>query len=104
MLDSTLRIVLVGGREFTRHILHDLVNSSYTVSGVVTPSAKNRSNRVGYVSMSEVCSTEDITHIKTDNINDNESKKEIQELEPDVILCCGWTQIISETVLDIPKK
>ena len=54
----------------------------------------------------------DITHIakskkipsmKTDDINDEKAIKWIKRKKPDLIICVGWSKILSSRVLKIPK-
>lgn len=98
-----LSVALVGGRDTTRTVLQFLLDSPWEVSAVVAPTPANASERVGYVDMGDLCKRNGIELVRTSDINEASTRARLAGTDPDVGLCCGWTQIVSEAVLDVPE-
>lgn len=87
------------------------VESSYTELELLL---KNKKNVVGIITKEKSKFNSDFTDLKplgdeyqipcryAKNINDEEIVKFVQECQPDVIYCFGWSQIIKKDILDIP--
>lgn len=93
-----MKLLLVGSRDFSKHILRHLVKK-WEVVGVVAPES---TSQAGHEPFDDICAQNDINLIRTSDINTE--KAEISKLSPDLGVCAGWTQIISEKILEIPER
>jgi methionyl-tRNA formyltransferase len=57
-----------------------------------------------FVDLGKICEENSIDYIYVRNVNDLESKVYIENKHPDLILCFGWSQLVSKEILDIPTK
>jgi methionyl-tRNA formyltransferase len=95
-----MKIILVGNSNFTRYILRHIYSKhNHQIVGVVTSENRDRS---WYGELEEVCEKEGISLIRTGSITS--VTEEISRLNPDIGVCAGWTQIIPEEVLSLPRN
>jgi methionyl-tRNA formyltransferase len=99
-----MRIVVVGNRMLARHLLGNLLEKSWNVVGAVIPEGNLATKQANFVPFDELVDRTDCRLYETSNINSEETARWIKNLDPDVCLCGGWSQIIDETVLDIPNR
>lgn len=77
--------------------------SKYNIIATIcltTESAVKRSGVANYKSLSEI---NKINYFEINHINDLSTIKLLNDLEPDVLIVLGWSQILSKDVLNIPK-
>jgi methionyl-tRNA formyltransferase len=70
--------------------------------GVIGATGKQKKKQSGYTSFSSVCEREDVSLVETADISDSKVKSLYKEVAPDVCICCGWMQIIPESILEAP--
>lgn len=97
-----MRLVVVGNRDFSVHVLRHL-SRNWNVVGAVGRKPREDEEQSGYRSFHGITRGTDIDLIETDDINTPEVRETISGLKPDLCVCAGWTDIISEEVLKIPK-
>jgi len=94
-----MRIVYIGSVIFSAKALEKLISIKADVVGVVTKneSAFNRD----FFDLSPVAQSNDIPFHYASNINSADTVNWIKELNPDVVFCFGWSNLIKKEVLDI---
>jgi len=97
-----MRIVFIGAVEFSKHCLIEIIKNDGNVVAVFTIEKNKSTQHSDYTNLSEVASQYEIAVHGVKNINDPESVSQILALKPDVIFVFGWSQLISEQILDIP--
>ena len=96
-----MRIVFVGCVKSSEIFLKKLIDTKADIVGVI---AKKESKfNSDFVDMGSICETNNIDYLYVKTINDAETKDYIKKKEPDMILCLGWSQLLDEEVLNIPK-
>lgn len=100
MIDDP-RLLVIGSRKLSENVLTYLADNGHSVVGAI--GRANGASRVGYQSLTDVCDEREIPVIETSDINGEEAISFLSEENPDICLCCGWTQIISEEVLRVPS-
>ena len=97
-----MRIIFVGTVKFSNEILKTLIQNRFEIVGVCT---KKISKIHGdFFSLGPLAKEAKIPVLYTKSLNDNETFMWIKELNPDVILCFGWSEIIKSKLLKLPKN
>ena len=96
-----MKILFIGCVKFSEKILTFLIQNKYQLIGVCT---KNESKfNSDFVDLSKICNKNNIDYLFCKNINQTENVDWIKSKKPDLILCLGWSQILSENILQIPR-
>jgi len=96
-----MRIAFIGSVIFSAKALEKLISIKADVVGVVT---KNESVfNSDFFDLSSIAQSNDIPFHFTSNINSPETVNWIKELNPDVIFCFGWSNLIKNEVLQISR-
>lgn len=92
-----MRSVFIGTVEFSRACLEHLIAMGMNPVGIVTRSSSNFN--ADYADLIPVATAAGIPVLHTTNINEDTSIGWIEDKSPDVVLCCGWSQILSPRIL-----
>jgi methionyl-tRNA formyltransferase len=79
------------------------MDKGWDVVGAVGGGDRNKKQQSGYTSFKNLCETENIRYVETDDITSPNVKSLYAEMSPDVCICCGWSQIIPESILEAPS-
>ena len=97
-----MRILFIGSVIFSKKILTRLIKKKYNLCGIIS---KNKSNfNSDFLSLKPISKKYKIKYLAVQNINTKSTIDWIKKRKPDIILCCGWSQLISKKILDIPTK
>lgn len=96
-----MRACFIGTVEFSKQALNKLLDVGVDICGVVTNS-KNTINS-DYADLRPICLQHGIDVLDTQNINSVESVEWLLKKSPDIIFCFGWSQLIKQAVLKLPK-
>jgi methionyl-tRNA formyltransferase len=95
-----MRVVFVGAVKFSACTLQELIAMQVNIVGVCTVSQSV--NNSDHVDLSRISDLAGIPVRLTPNINCSTVLAWIRSLNPDVIFCFGWSQIIRKPLLEIP--
>lgn len=96
-----LNSVFIGCVEFSGEMLLELIRCDARPNLVLT---KNKSNfNSDFLDLSGICQTYGIDVVTVNDINSDDVVKIISGYNPDVIFCFGWSSLIKNNILDIPK-
>ncbi len=98
-----MRILYVSGVDFGLRCLEYLIDSGIMIDGVISYSPKKRRFYSDCADFLPLCEAHRIPCLAVDHINDAPSKAFIHDINPDLILVMGWSQIIDDEILAIPK-
>ncbi len=96
-----MRAVFIGAVQFSKHMLIALIKSGIDIVSVVTK-AKSDFN-ADFCDLSEIAIKNGIEYKYVININHEKNVSYIREKEPDIIFCLGWSQLLSDEILSIPR-
>jgi methionyl-tRNA formyltransferase len=99
-----MRVVLVGNRKLAKYVLRYLLEDDWNVVGAVAPAGRTAAQQANFTPFDDIVQEEDVELVETEDINDERTVAAIRGLEPDLVVCPGWSQIIDEAVLDIPSR
>jgi methionyl-tRNA formyltransferase len=94
-----MRIAYVGSVIFSAKMLEKLISIKADVVGVVTK--KESTFNSDFFDLSSIAKFNNIPFHYTSNINSIETVKWLREINPDVIFCFGWSNLIKKEVLSV---
>lgn len=96
-----MRLLFVGCVKSSEIFLKRLIEINAEIVGVVT---KQESKfNADFVDLGELCRKQGIDYLYVHNINDREAKDYIRKKSADLLLCLGWSQLLDEEILGMPK-
>lgn len=95
-----MKVLFIGAVEFSACVLQELIAMRVNIVGVCT-TAQSAINS-DHVNLSSIAEQSGIPVRLTPNINSLDALAWIRSLNPDVIFCFGWSQIIKKPLLEIP--
>lgn len=98
-----MKIAFISGVIFGYDLLEELLKNNVQISIVFSYDKSKRKSNSDYKSFEKLCLKNDIIHIKVQNINDEQNIKKLKSIKPDIILVMGWSQLLKEKILKIPK-
>lgn len=97
-----MRILFIGCVKSSEIFLKKLIEIRADIVGVVTKS-ESKFN-ADFADLGEVCRQNGIDYLYVNNANDAISKEYMRSKDSDLILCLGWSQLLDEEVLNIPRR
>lgn len=95
-----MKILFIGTVEFSYKALEKLIELKAEVVGVCT---KDKSNfNSDFADLTPLCKENKIPYKFVDDVNSKENIKWISTLNPDVIFCFGWSNLIKKELLNLP--
>lgn len=99
----TMNIAYISGVKFGHELLDDILNANWKVSVVFSYDDSKKQAYSDFASFDNITKKHDIMHVKVNNINDKNNIQILKTIKPDVILVMGWSQLLKEEILKIPK-
>lgn len=98
------RIFFIGGLEFGHRCLEAVLaaRGPHAVVGIATLDPALSNNVSGFTQFDDLAAMHDIPLHLVRNINDPDSVAAIAAARPDLILVMGWSQMITQAILEIP--
>ena len=96
----------MGTPEFSVPILETVVKSSYKVSCVYTqePKKSNRGQKINISPIQKCAENLNLVVRNPKNLNSEEEFNFIKKLKPDIVLVVAYGQLISKSLLNLPKE
>jgi methionyl-tRNA formyltransferase len=84
-------------------MLSHILKNGWNVEAVFCYDESKRRLYSDFTSFDEITKKYGIKMIKVKNINDKENVKILQEINPDLILVMGWSQLLNNEIIQIPR-
>lgn len=98
-----MRFFFIGSVVFSREMLETVLNfSNADIVGIATKSSSKFNS--DHSDLSDLAIKHNIPYKFVRDINAVHIANWIESLKPDVIFCLGWSSLIKENILNIPKK
>jgi methionyl-tRNA formyltransferase len=97
-----MRIVFIGAVDFSCFCLKEVLENGGNVVTVFTLAKEHAGFHSDYADLTDLVTKHRIDIHQIKNINDSENITRIHLLQPDIIFVFGWSQILSQPLLDIP--
>jgi methionyl-tRNA formyltransferase len=99
------RVVLVGAVHESVPVFEGLLATpGADLVGVVTGTADSASRTAGAVDLAGRARAAGIPVLRTDDINAPPVVEEIARLEPDLLVVAGWTRLLGDSLLRVPRR
>ena len=96
-----MKVFFIGTVVFSRELLKKTLEQQVEVVGVATKSKAGFNS--DYADLTDVCEENNIPYKFVRDINAPHIIEWIKGLEPDVIFCFGWSQLIKDPLLNLTK-
>ena len=97
-----MRILYIGSVIFSLKILEKLFSINANIVGVIT---KNKSNfNSDFCDLSEISKSKDLPVHISNNINSDETLDWIRTINPEIIFCFGWSNLLKKSILKISNN
>lgn len=98
-----MKIIFISGVKFGYDILNHILNHNWKIEAVFSYHESKNKIYSDMVDFDDLTSKFDVRNFKINNINDEANVKLINDISPDVILVIGWSQLLKNPILKIPK-
>jgi len=98
-----MKIAFIGGVKFSYELLSTILSHGWNVSVVFSYEDSKKKYYSDIDSFTELTKKYGIKHVQVNNINDDENIQILKEIEPDLILVMGWSQLLENEIIKIPK-
>ena len=98
-----MRVGWIGFHMEGLQALSTLLKQGKKIEAVITLKEEQRAKRSGGIDYTELCKRYEVPLFKVSNINNEESIRLLRKLALDVVFVLGWSQIIKDEVLRIPR-
>ncbi|MBT3603208.1 MAG: methionyl-tRNA formyltransferase [Candidatus Latescibacteria bacterium] len=99
-----MRIVFIGAVEFSAHCLQEILKNQGHVVSIFTLADSRTHLHADFANLSEIAETNNLPIHYVRNINHPRNIKRIQAFNPDIIFVFGWSQLISQDIINIPPQ
>ena len=101
-----MRIVFMGTPDIAATCLTKILEDGYNVVGVYTQPdrPKNRGMKLAFSPVKEVALAHGLPVFQPENFREDETVRQLQDLQPDVVAVVAYGRILPQRVLDIPPK
>ena len=101
-MNSHKKIIFIGSVLFSSKILEKIIKMKINIDLVICK--KKSPYNSDFFDLSKICIKNNINFKFINDINSTTSLKVIKNTYPDIILCFGWSQILKDKILSIPKN
>jgi methionyl-tRNA formyltransferase len=98
-----MKIIFISGVLFGSKILSKILDSGYDVSAIFSYSNEKKLVYSDYFDFNNLAKKYGIKNFKVNQINDQKNIVEIQSLKPDLIFVMGWSQLLDNKIINIPR-
>ena len=98
-----MKIAFIGGVKFSHELLSTILSNGWDVSIVFSYDDSKEKKYSDITSFADLTKKYGIKHVQVDNINDKQNIIILKEINPDLILVMGWSQLLKNEIIKIPK-
>ena len=97
-----MKIAFIGGVKFSHELLSTILSNGWDVSIVFSYDDSKEEKYSDIASFGDLTKKYGIKHVQVDNINDRQNITILKEVNPDLILVMGWSQLLKNEIIKIP--
>ncbi len=98
-----MKIIFISGIIFGSKILTKILDSDFQISAIFSYRDDKKHLYSDYYDFDCLANLHGINNFKVDKINDQKNIDIIKSLDPDLILVMGWSQLLKNEIINIPK-
>ena len=96
------KIIFIGNLINSKHMIGKLYqNKNYIISGII--SKDNSNYNTDHYSLKNFAKIKKINYLNFNKNKKNELLKFCKKIRPDIIFCIGWSHLLTEKLIKIPK-
>jgi methionyl-tRNA formyltransferase len=99
-----MKIVFVGCVEIGYTVLESIYQQGWSVDLVITLPVASSGKTSGFIDFHPLAEMYHSKVIESIDLKSTECRQELKQLEPDLLICCGWQRLIPDEVLELPIK
>lgn len=99
-----MKTIVIGAVNSTKHLIEEMIRLSIPINMIFGLDESISANVSGYYPLRQVAKKYGIPYRSYTRINDEENIKVMALIEPDYIFAIGFSQLVSESILKIPKR
>ena len=99
-----MKIAFIGGVIASLEYLNHIHKLGWKIDVVFSYDESKKRFYSDYASFDEITSKLHLKHIKVNNINDEENIQILKNIQPDIILVMGWSQILKKEIIKKESK
>ncbi|BEP30346.1 formyltransferase family protein [Helicovermis profundi] len=96
-----MKVLFIGSVESSYILLNELINHEVEICGVITK--KESKFNSDFCDLASICASNNIEYVYSETSRDNDTFEFIKNKAPDIIYCFGWSYLLSEEIINIPK-
>ena len=97
-----MKIIFISGVIFGHEVLSHILKHDQKISLVFSYDDSKKEVISDYASFDDITKKYHIQNIKVNKINDKKNLELIKNINPDLILVMGWSQLLDEKILELP--
>lgn len=97
-----MRAIFIGCVESSKILLNTLLNEKADIVGVITKKESNFNS--DFADLSNLSKINNIPYLYVEDINDIQTYRFINDLNPDIGFCLGWSQLLKKELLNMFSK
>ena len=98
-----MKIVFIGAVEIGYTVLKSVYDAKFNIDAVFTLPFDMEEKTSGFVDFEPLAKEKNSELIRVKDINTRETIDKIKNINPDLIIVCGWQRLICEEILNIPS-
>ncbi|MEA3314785.1 MAG: methionyl-tRNA formyltransferase [Campylobacterota bacterium] len=97
-----MKIVFIGAVGIGYEILKSIYTTRYDVDTVFTLPFEMKDSTSGFIDFKPLAKSHNSNLIRVKDINEQKYIDKIKEINPNLIIVCGWQRLVCKEILDIP--
>ena len=98
-----LKIVFISGVKFGYDLLEHILQKNWKISTIISYAPELKKNYSDFADFDSLAEKYNVKNKKVKKINDAENIDFLKKLNPDLILVMGWSQLLNNDIIKIPK-
>jgi methionyl-tRNA formyltransferase len=99
-----MKIIFIGSVQIGLTVLEAVYEANGHVDLIFTLPFEMEQTTSGFVDFEPLAVAHKTQIVRTKNINSKENIKRIKEIDPDLIIVCGWQRLVCKEIIEIPKR
>ncbi|MCF6330698.1 MAG: methionyl-tRNA formyltransferase [Sulfurimonas sp.] len=98
-----MKIVFIGAVEIGYTVLKSVYDTNGSVEAIFTLPFDMQEKTSGFIDFEPLAKKNSSALFRVKDINSKEHIDKIKDINPDLIIVCGWQRLVCEEILNIPK-
>ncbi len=96
-----MKIVIIGSVIFSKNLIDDILKNKFEIKGII--GKKNNKFNSDYFDIVKYFKEKGINCTYSKDINNKRTYNWIKKINPDLIICLGWSRLLNKKILSLPN-